>query len=234
MRKQLYVMTNTSVNVRPFYFTANTLISILLIHNVTCVTHSGFWSPSDSNIKVIARFGFVKSDVHNHHRTDGYIFGNITRDSLELKQQTSYNESIDALNSNDASQTPTATVLLVDRNVLNKILGADTDPQRVNLMKLNTFTGNINCSLIFSSIIHVTNDDFIKCNSHTHNNAVNLTQQQQQQQNLNGTQSRYYNQFIRFIPCNPGDVCPGAPHQLSNQLTRSQLTYVIKDQKQPA
>lgn len=229
--------------------TMTMLVLALLTREMASVTVSGIWSPSSSGLKVVARFGFVKSDVHNRDRTDGYIFGNITsnpellptvthlngttKKHQQQQQQPTYVNSSDS-NWRKVQSSSKATVLLVERTTLNRILGADIEPQRINLVKSGQFTGKINCSVIFSNInvlMMASNDTCpIGKNVSSTNSPSRVANSGNFNSNSNG------NDYIRYLPCTIGGTCPGGSsvqQRANSQITRSQLTYVIKDQKQP-
>lgn len=74
---------------------------------VSSLTVSGVWSPRDF-LRVVARFGFLKSDVHHKDKTDGYIFGNITS-ALPIPMGRNISQK--------------ATLMLVDRSIFIKMVG---------------------------------------------------------------------------------------------------------------
>lgn len=242
-----FSFTNTPVT-RPSKVPVTTtmmLILALLPNEITSVTISGLWSPSSSSLKVVARFGFVKADLYNRDRTDGYIFGNITSNP-ELPTVTLLNGTI---KHQHQQQQPTyvnssenklrkvqskAVILLVERTSLIRILGADVDPQRLNLIKSGQFTGKINCSLVFSIIEKIASDDTCRKDNNTNNITSNIINNNTITSSSNSN-SLGNNDLIRYLPCPIGTICPGGSNiqRANSQITRSQFTYVIKDQKQP-
>ena len=71
---------------RPILLITITTVLLCLIHSSSGLSVGGVWSPRHDFVKVIAKFGFLKSDVHHKDRTDGYVFGNVTVISSSIDQ----------------------------------------------------------------------------------------------------------------------------------------------------
>ena len=102
---------------------------MFLVRTCSSLTVNGLWSPSSDFVKVIGRFGFLKSDVHHKDITDGYIFGNVTSTFR-------------------SDESKKATLLLIDRSTFIKIYGG----------KKKSDTSSLTCEKIFSVIDEVAYD----------------------------------------------------------------------------
>lgn len=105
------------------------LLVSITISGASALSANGVWSPSSDFVKVVARFGFLKSDVHHKDVTDGYIFGNVTSAFRKEEKRK-------------------ATLLLVDRSTFAKIYG-----------KKEPDSSSLTCDKIFSVINEVAYDE---------------------------------------------------------------------------
>lgn len=104
-------------------------ITIILPRPSVSLSVTGLWSPASDFLKVVGRFGFLKSDVHHKDTTDGYIFGNVTSTFR-------------------SDESRKATLLLIDRNTFIRIIGGK---------KLDK--SSLTCDSIFSVIDEFAYDE---------------------------------------------------------------------------
>ena len=202
-----------------FIFTV--FLIIFLSKDSYATSVSGVWNPSESFVKVVARFGFLKQDVHHRDKTDGYIFGNITSSSSVFSNKVT-TSSLNNKSNNRTTLllTSKASLILVDKSTFHRMFGEGTKE-----------LASGNCSQVFSAIKHLIpeEDECIRNLRHEGNKShVNSSS--------NGIKSSTRD-MIRFLPCPKNGSCLASGSRdsglTSNPLPGTQFTFVITDQKQP-
>lgn len=194
------------------------ILSLFQLSESTSVT--GVWNPSVNFVKVVARFGFLKQDVHHRDKTDGYIFGNITSTPAVTSTTTKVSSPSLTVNHNRTSllDASKASLLLIDKPTFTRIFGDER-------LELDSIPAN--CSSIFYGIRHLIpeeEDCQAKNNNSSRTNSTIKTASQ-------------VRDMIRYLPCPKNGSClvagSGGPGFVTTPLKGTQFTFVVTDQKQP-
>lgn len=245
---------------RPLTLRTSALFKFALF-TVLCLLHfpspssglsvGGVWSPRHDFVKVIAKFGFLKSDVHHKDRTDGYVFGNVTVISSSpyvktihkpvndppviggrlvvnstIKANHSSSSNVHSSTTMPSTQKPSEKDNLIDYNPSAALILID----RLTFIKmigdedsdLDGTNGGRNPSLTCDKIFDQMNHGIIKIHDQHSGKCDNESSVPSSNRDL-----------VRVIPCPQNGPCQGVKPSQSHTVPNSQVTFIVEDQRQP-
>lgn len=212
----------------------------------------GVWSPRHDFVKVIAKFGFLKSDVHHKDRTDGYVFGNVTvissspyiktihkpvNDQIVIGGKLVNNTIIKATHNTSTNVSLTTKMPLTQKPSDKDSSLVDYNPSAalilidrttfINMIgdedtDLDGTNGGRNPSLTCDKIFDQMNHGIIKIHDQYSDKCDNVSSVPSSNRDL-----------VRVIPCPQNGPCLGIKPSQSHTVPNSQVTFIVEDQRQP-